>query len=382
MQRHYSQTRKSMLSYFIFKSRSFPNGSCRIQEEEDMGKEKEDEKSPIAYQNKDITSKVLAGLFKGKSFRVYGLDLPRIIRAEPTNIPAITANELRLDNLFQLADQSVAIVDYESKYKKEDKVKYLNYVTGIVNRYRNEKKECPLLRVIIIYTGDVYRDQTMDVYEIGVLKMRVETAFLSELDGDGIYQRLKTKIHSANRLTEEELMQFIILPLSYRKQKQKEKKIVELLELAEEIRERKQQMFVLAGLYTFADKVIDASMSDIIRRMICMNKFEGLIWKEAEKEKQAALKQAADAYEKEKQKAAKRYRQEKRKQKEAMKKQLEAEKKIHEAEKKMYETEKRQIVKRLMENGGTTEFILSIIPEWTYDEVEKMRREWELGKLI
>ncbi len=65
-----------------------------------------------------------------------------------------------------------------------------------------------------------------------------------------------------------------------------------------------------------------------------------------------------------------------------MKKQLEAEKKIHEAEKKMYETEKRQIVKRLMENGGTTEFILSIIPEWTYDEVEKMRREWELGKLI
>lgn len=375
MQRHYSQTRKSMLSYFIFKSRSFPNGSCRIQEEEDMGKEKEDEKSPIAYQNKDITSKVLAGLFKGKSFRVYGLDLPRIIRAEPTNIPAITANELRLDNLFQLADQSVAIVDYESKYKKEDKVKYLNYVTGIVNRYRNEKKECPLLRVIIIYTGDVYRDQTTDVYEIGVLKMRVETAFLSELDGDGIYQRLKTKIHSANRLTEEELMQFIILPLSYRKQKQKEKKIVELLELAEEIRERKQQMFVLAGLYTFADKVIDASMSDIIRRMICMNKFEGLIWKEAEKEKQAALKQAADAYEKEKQKAAKRYRQEKRKQKEAMKKQLEAEKKIHEAE-------KRQIVKRLMENGGTTEFILSIIPEWTYDEVEKMRREWELGKLI
>lgn len=375
MQRHYSQTRKSMLSYFIFKSRSFPNGSCRIQEEEDMGKEKEDEKSPIAYQNKDITSKVLAGLFKGKSFRVYGLDLPRIIRAEPTNIPAITANELRLDNLFQLADQSVAIVDYESKYKKEDKVKYLNYVTGIVNRYRNEKKECPLLRVIIIYTGDVYRDQTMDVYEIGVLKMRVETAFLSELDGDGIYQRLKTKIHSANRLTEEELMQFIILPLSYKKQKQKERKIVELLELAEEIRERKQQMFVLAGLYTFADKVIDASMSDIIRRMICMNKFEGLIWKEAEKEKQAALKQAADAYEKEKQKAAKRYRQEKRKQKEAMKKQLEAEKKIHEAE-------KRQIVKRLMENGGTTEFILSIIPEWTYDEVEKMRREWELGKLI
>jgi hypothetical protein len=30
----------------------------------------------IAYQNKDITIKVLAENFKGKPFRVYGLDLP------------------------------------------------------------------------------------------------------------------------------------------------------------------------------------------------------------------------------------------------------------------------------------------------------------------
>ena len=32
----------------------------------------------IAYQNKDIASKVLVENFKGKSFRVYGLDLPEI----------------------------------------------------------------------------------------------------------------------------------------------------------------------------------------------------------------------------------------------------------------------------------------------------------------
>ena len=52
-----------------------------------------------------------------------------------TSLPAVKANELRLDNLFELADGSVAIVDYESVYDEEDKVKYLNYLTGIVNRY-------------------------------------------------------------------------------------------------------------------------------------------------------------------------------------------------------------------------------------------------------
>lgn len=363
-----------------------------------MTNEKENAKSPIAYQNKDITSKVLAGLFKGKTFRVYGLDLPRIIKAEPTNIPAITASELRLDNLFQLADRTVAIVDYESKYKKEDKVKYLNYLTGIVNRYRNEKKECPILRMIVIYTGDVYRSQIEDVFDTGALQMRIETAFLSELDGDGIYSRLKAKIQAGKRLTDEEQMQFIILPLSYRSRRQKEQKIVQMLELAEAIRERKQQLFVLAGLYTFADKVIDARTSDRIRRMIHMNKIEGLFWKEAyekfEKEKQEALEQAAAEYEKEKKQAAKRYRQEKRKQKETLKKyknekkileaerqKHEAEKQKHEAERQKHEAEKRQIAERLMEHGESTEFILSIIPEWTYEEVERMRQMWEKEKL-
>ena len=39
----------------------------------------------IAYQNKDITSKFLAENFKGKTFRVYGLELPEIKNVLPTN---------------------------------------------------------------------------------------------------------------------------------------------------------------------------------------------------------------------------------------------------------------------------------------------------------
>ena len=109
----------------------------------------------IAYQNKDITSKLLAENFKGKTFRVYGLDIPEVKAVLPTNIPSVRANELRLDNLFELVDGTIALVDYESDYKKEDKVKYLNYLTGIANRYQQEKKACPMLRMIVIYTGDI-----------------------------------------------------------------------------------------------------------------------------------------------------------------------------------------------------------------------------------
>lgn len=178
----------------------------------------------VAYQNKDIISKEFAESFKGKAFRVYGLDLPEIRSVLPTNIPAVRANELRLDNLFELADGTVAIVDYESKYRKKNMVKYLNYLTGIANRYLKEKKDCPTLRMIVIYTGDIERKQVSAEYNIGAVKVTLEPAFLSELDSGRIYQHLKGKVETKEPLTEEELMEFIILPLSYRKRSEKEEK--------------------------------------------------------------------------------------------------------------------------------------------------------------
>ncbi|HBA51018.1 MAG TPA: hypothetical protein DCZ91_25110, partial [Lachnospiraceae bacterium] len=201
----------------------------------------------MAYQNKDITSKVLAEAFKGKSFRVYGLDLPEIRVVLPTNIPAVRVNELRLDNLFELADGTAAIVDYESDYKKEDKIKYLNYLTGIANRYLDEKRDCPRLRMIVIYTGDIKRKQVSPEYDIGAVKVTLEPAFLSELDSDRIFRQLKHKVEKKELLEDEDLMKLIIMPLSYRKKDEKEEKIRETVKLATQIQDRSQQLFTLAG---------------------------------------------------------------------------------------------------------------------------------------
>ena len=220
----------------------------------------------IAYQNKDITSKVLAENFKGKTFRVYGLELPEIREAKPTDIPAVKANELRMDNLFELEDDTVAVLDYESAYDKKDKIKYLNYLTGVANRYQKEKRDCPQLRMIVIYTGDISRSQVSGEYNIGAVKINTETAFLSELDSDGIIERLKGRVERNEMLTDEELMEFIILPLSYRKKEEKEKRIRETVDLAARIQDRSQQVFTLAGILTFTDKIIDRETANKIRK--------------------------------------------------------------------------------------------------------------------
>ena len=79
-----------------------------------MGEEKKNgrEKTKISWQNKDIAPKSLAKMFRGKSFAVYGVNVPGIMDIWSTNLPLIEARELRLDSLFLLADSSYAIVDY------------------------------------------------------------------------------------------------------------------------------------------------------------------------------------------------------------------------------------------------------------------------------
>lgn len=302
------------------------------------------DQTEIAYQNKDITSKFLAENFKGKTFKVYGLNLPKVERVLPTNIPTVKANELRLDNLFELADGSIAIVDYESDYDNKDKVKYLNYVTGIANRYLQENKDCPTIHMIVIYTGDIDRKRVSAIYNIGAVKMKLETAFLSELDSKRIFGRLKKKVEKNQLLNDEELMQFIILPLAYHTKEEKQKKVRETVELAVKIHDKKQQIFTLAGILVFTDKVIDRETANRIRRVIEMTQVAQIF----EEEKQQALTEIARTFEAE----------------------------IAQV-KNTYEEEKQQdiqkIVIRMIEKGYSTEEITALIVNYSQNDVESLR---------
>ncbi len=97
----------------------------------------------VAYQNKDIEFKVLSESFKEKSFAAYGLNLPRIKDVLPTNLPAVSANELRMDHLFLLEDHTYALVDYESENTVEDRIKYVDYIARIVKRFYKENTVIP-----------------------------------------------------------------------------------------------------------------------------------------------------------------------------------------------------------------------------------------------
>ncbi|MGN0941118.1 MAG: hypothetical protein ACI4OA_05395 [Selenomonadaceae bacterium] len=237
----------------------------------------------IAYQNKDIFSKWMGETLKGKSFEAYGLDLPKIVRVEPTNLPTVEAYELRIDNLFMLEDGSWAIVDYESCYTKEDKVKYANYLVGVMKRCLIENGEFPRLRMIVIYTADIERGMTDDDVNMDSLGLHIYTSFLSELSGDEIYNTIDYKLKTGEPLSDKDCMQLMIFPLTYKARKMKQEAITKAIDLADRLQDDKMLTMILSGLLVFCDKVIDDESSMKIKERIRMTKV-GRLFEEEKRE--------------------------------------------------------------------------------------------------
>lgn len=245
----------------------------------------------IAYQNKDVTMKSFADRLKGKSLEVVGLKDVEIIDVLPTNLPAIEANELRLDNLFRLSSGEYAIVDYESEYSESNKVKYIGYIARVSRKLYNEYGEIKPIKFIVIYTADVRPGTTDPVISMGDVSIRITEAFLIGLDSDDIYDRLDAKIRKGEAFDVEDMMRLVLYPLTYEGSEAKQKAITEAINLAEGIKDEEMMLDALKGIFVFADKIITEDDAKRIRRhMMAMTKIERIIEEEKEKEKEEAIR--------------------------------------------------------------------------------------------
>lgn len=227
----------------------------------------------ISYQNKDILFKILGQSYREKSFSAYGIDLPPIRELLPTNLPKISANEKDIDNLFLLEDGTYAIVDYEAEFKKLNKIKYLNYIVRVIEKYYKGNKDFNL-RLIVIYTGDI--KSADPTFETSCITLRTEQIFLSHIDGEMTFDMIRQKVHSGIQLNDDDLMKLVILPLTVSGSKKKQKMLEKVVDLSKQISNEEQRIFILSGVIVASDKFIDKKYLKQIRRRINMTKFSQL----------------------------------------------------------------------------------------------------------
>jgi len=234
----------------------------------------------VAYQNKDISSKYFVEEFKDTFFKVFGLDLPDIVREEPTELPTIEVNDRAMDKLYYLADGSYAIIDFESVYSEENKVKYLGYVARLLKRVYNQSKIIPKLRVVIIYTADVEEGSTISELDMGDEKLVLTEAFLSNLDAESIIENCRQKIINEEKLSDSDKLSIMLCPMAVIGKKGKIEAIHRVIGMIADLDDDKVKMQILSGMLAFGDKVIAKEDVEKIRREIKMTKWEQLLYDE------------------------------------------------------------------------------------------------------
>ena len=100
------------------------------------------------------------------------------------------------------------------------------------------------------------------------------------MDTDSIYENINKKIKCREHLTDDEKMQMIILPLTVKGKEEKLILLKKIIILAKELEAENDRTFILAGLLTFADKMISRRLAEEIRREIRMLKVEKIIFEE------------------------------------------------------------------------------------------------------
>ena len=244
--------------------------------------------SDIAYQNKDIALKYFGDALKNKNLTVYGLPNIRIKDTRPTNLPAIEVNELRMDNLFILEDSSFALIDYESTFGIHDIVKYVNYIARILKRFvrqeggRNSergRKRLPVIHLIIIFSADI-SDIDPNILDVGCMQLKIEPVYLLRMETEKVYSKIQYKVENKETLNDDEMLEMIVLPLTVKGKEEKRALAEETVSLAQEIQDEEQRMQALAGILTFADKILDKEYAKRIKEVIGMNKVEKLFYDE------------------------------------------------------------------------------------------------------
>ena len=235
----------------------------------------------ITHNYKDVGHKYLTKLFKERALNAYGFDVPEVEELCPTELPLVEANELRIDNLLKFKDGTYGIIDYECQYKKADKYKYYNYIVRVATSYYNDNKEDIRLRMLVLYSADVKEENLVSQLDIGASKLTIEPIILKDIDVNKRYKELECKIKNDIKLSEEDIVNAVVLPLCCRDIADRRELMDKLIKLVKLIQDKEQQCIVAKGLITFTDKFIDSMQIERLKGLIEMTKIDQLYYEEA-----------------------------------------------------------------------------------------------------
>src|SRR5947209_4793259 len=159
----------------------------------------------VAHQSTDIVLKLIAAALGGDLFARFGVPLPPIVDALPTELPQLEVRTQQTDQLFRLADDSILHLEFQTTLRPGDLRRFADYNLDVCQRY-----ERPVWTVVLYGAGI---RSAPDVWQSGSQNFPVQNILVGQEDGDAVLQRLHAKAARGEPFTPADRVDLILSPL-------------------------------------------------------------------------------------------------------------------------------------------------------------------------
>ena len=102
-----------------------------------------------------------------------------------------------------------------------------------------EQKKNRDIRILVIYMADVKPESVRTSVDMSGFSIKIEAAYLSKIPSEEIRIKISKTRNVDEPLTDEEVMELIILPLAYKTNEKKQEMIKEAIDLAKKVKDEK-----------------------------------------------------------------------------------------------------------------------------------------------
>ncbi|PNR93603.1 MULTISPECIES: hypothetical protein [unclassified Petrotoga] len=222
-------------------------------------------------------------IHKDETAEYHELNFPKIISVKPIDIPVINASNQNTDFVFELEDNSLLHLEFQTTWKKADLLRFAQYDIAL---YQKERRK---INTVVMYSGKY--ESAENELDMGSIKYKVQQIFMIKYDGTKRYNEIKRKIEKEEPLTKKDLMDLVFLPLM-RNEKSEEEVTKDVFELAIKIPDENQKEMVIGSLLGFSDSYVRDEYINELKEVIRMTKIGTSLFEEGveEGEKELTIK--------------------------------------------------------------------------------------------
>jgi hypothetical protein len=222
-------------------------------------------------------------IHKDEPAEYHELNFPKIISVKPIDIPVINVSNQNPDFVFELEDNSLLHLEFQTTWKKADLLRFAQYDIAL---YQKERRR---INTVVMYSGK-YESAESEL-DMGSNKYKVQQIFMIKYDGIKRYEEIKEKIEKEEELTDKDLMDLVFLPLM-RNEKSEEEVTKDVFELAIKIPDEDKKEAVIGSLLGFSDSYVRDEYINELKEVIRMTKIGTSLFEEGveEGEKELTIK--------------------------------------------------------------------------------------------